>query len=441
MKLPQLSRRSMFRRTLLLLAGFTLLLQVILYALSFRLNVWPLLQVSSEDLVELLVLSVNTIESAQPERRAALRAQIALQHDLSLAEATGPLPGQPSLLPYALALRNLLSKRFDHDLQVTVQDDIYYADIPVDGHMLRFSFPHSRIGTNPLLTLALTLVLTLLLSIGAALVVAYKLTCPIRDLSQAAVQVGQGSAPRLQVQSSVQELDELVTTFNTMAQQVHTLINARTTLLAGISHDLRSPLTRARLAVDLAREGIEPVALDDIDRYLAQMEILLVEFLDFSRGASNVPAQSIDLRDALNNICIDYCSDEPTVHLLGDAVPTHVDLMPFDRVLRNLVSNARRYGGGQPVEIRCADAGNKIIIEVMDRGPGIAPTDRIRIFEPFVRLETSRNRATGGSGLGLAIVRDICRTQGWSIELADREGGGLIARLTIPAKALSLTTV
>lgn len=440
MKLPQLSRRSMFRRTLLLLAGFTLLLQVILYSLSFRINVWPLLQLSSKDLVELMVLSANTLESAQPERRAALRAQIAFQHDLGLAEATGPLPGQSSLLPYAIALRTALRERFGHDLQVTVQDGIYYADIPGDGHMLRFSFPHSRIGTNPLLTLMLTLIVTLLLSIGAALVVACKLTCPMRDLSQAAIQVGQGWAPRLQVQSSVQELDELVVTFNIMAQQVHTLINARTTLLAGISHDLRSPLTRARLAVDLAREDIEPVALDDIDRYLAQMEILLAEFLDFSKGLSGVTAESVDMRDALRNLCEDYDSDEPEVKLLGDAVPLPVDLMPFDRVLRNLVNNARRYGGGLPVEIRCTDAGNNVVVEIMDRGPGIRPADRIRIFEPFVRLENSRNRTTGGSGLGLAIVRDICRAQGWSIELTDRQGGGLAVRLSIPIRVKSELT-
>ncbi len=441
MKLPLLSRRSMFRRTLLLLAGFTLLLQVILYTLSFLLNVWPLLHASTEDLADLIVTSTTKFDSAPPEQRTAFRSQLSSHQHLSVSEADGPTPGQPSMLPYARFLMTALSKRVNSKVQVTVKDGIYYADIPTGGQKVRFSFPHSRIGTDPVLTLILNLIITVLLSIGAALIVACKLTCPMRDLSQAAVQVGQGWAPRLQVQASVQELDELVVTFNAMAQQVHTLINARTTLLAGISHDLRSPLTRARLAVDLARENIGPTALDDIDRYLAQMEILLAEFLDFSKGVSGVPVESIDLREALNNLFVDFASDEPAVHLLGDTVPLYVDFMPFDRVLRNLVSNARRYGGGQPVEIRCKHLGTDVVIEVMDRGPGIRPADRVRIFEPFVRLEGSRNRATGGSGLGLAIVREICRVQGWRIELADRPGGGLTVRLIMPVKALSLPAV
>lgn len=441
MRLPRLSRRSLFRRSVLILTGFTLLSQLIFFAISFRLNVWPLLRSSTEDLADLMVLSANTLENAPPTRRAVLHAQLKLLHHLNATEATGPLRGQSSLLPYARLLQTALTKRLGREVHVTKYGDTYSVDIPTTGHTVRFSFPHSRIGTDPLTTFALNLIITLLLSLGTALVVACKLTCPLRDLSQAATQVGQGCAPRLEAQATVQELDELVQCFNTMAQQVHTLINSRTILLAGISHDLRSPLARARLAVDLARENIGPAALDDIDRYLAQMEILLAEFLDFSKGVSGVEAASADLREALNSLCADFDRGDPAVCLLGDAVPLSVDLMSFDRVLRNLVNNARRYGGGQPVEIRCTDAGRNVVIEVMDRGPGILPVDRQRVFEPFVRLESSRNRSTGGSGLGLAIVRDICRTQGWSVELTGRYGGGLTARLIIPVKALSDITL
>lgn len=429
---PQLSRQSLFRHSVFVLFGITLLLQLILYAVSFRLIVWPLLRSSTDDLADYMVLSAKTFESAAPSQRAALQAQFMSLQNLSAAEATGPLIGQPSLLPYTQLLQAALTRLLGHDVQIIKNGDIYSVDIPADGRRVRISFPRSRIGTDPLLTLALSVIITLLLCLFTALIVARKLTRPLRNLSQAAIQVGQGRAPQLETQATVQELDELVHCFNNMAQQVHALINNRTTLLAGISHDLRSPLTRARLAVDMAKENIGPAALDDIDRYLAQMELLLAEFLDFSNGVSSVEGESTDLGAALKCLCGEFDGGDPAVRLQGDVAPLRVHSMPLDRVLRNLINNARRYGGGQPVEVRCTDAGRNVVIEVMDRGPGIPAADRLRVFEPFVRLESSRNRATGGSGLGLAIVRDICRAQGWSIELKGRHGGGLIARLAIP---------
>ena len=434
MRLPRLSRRSLFRRSALVLVGFTLLIQLILYIVSFGFNLWPLLLSSTEDLADLMVISATTLEAAPPERRAALRAQLSLRHRLSMTQTTEPLIGQPSLLPYTQLLRIALSKRLGQEVQVVKNGSIYSVEIPADGHKVRFSFPRSRIGTDPLTTFAVNLIITLLLSLAAALVAACKLTCPLRDLSQAATQVGQGHAPQLNVKATVLELDELVGCFNTMAQQVHTLINNRTTLLAGISHDLRSPLARARLSVELARENIGPVALDDIDRYLAQMEILLKEFLEFSKGVYGARTVSTDLCEVLSGLCADFERGDPAVSFLGESVSLHVDQVSLDRVLRNLVNNARRYGGGQPVEIHCATVDRNVVIEVMDRGPGIPPADRARVFEPFVRLESSRNRATGGSGLGLAIVRDICHAEGWRVELLRRYGGGLTVRLTIPVR-------
>ncbi len=429
---PLLSRQSLFRQSVFVLFGLTLLLQLILYAVSFRLIVWPLLQSSTEDLAYFMVLSANTLERAPAARRAALRAQFMAMQHMNVIETTAPLAGQPSLLPYTQLLQATLTKLLGHDVQIIKSGNMYSVDIPADGHWVRFSFPRSRIGTDPLLTLTLSLIITLLLCLWAALIYARKLTRPLRNLSQAATRVGQGRAPQLEMQASVQELDELVRCFNNMAHQVHAMINSRTTLLAGISHDLRSPLARARLAVDLARENIGPAALDDIDRYLAQIELLLTEFLDFSNGVSRACMESTDLREALKSLCDEFDNGDPSVCLSQDVTQLRVDSLPLDRVMRNLVNNARRYGGEKPVEIRCTDVGRNVVIEVMDRGPGIHAADRLRVFEPFVRLEDSRNRATGGSGLGLSIVREICRAQGWSVDLKNRYGGGLIARVTIP---------
>ena len=171
--------------------------------------------------------------------------------------------------------------------------------------------------------------------------------------------------------------------------------------------------------------------MDDIGRYLTQMETLLAEFLEFARGVGNFQAAQTPLNEVLASLCNDLSLTKHSVKCTCEKISLKVNRIALERTVTNLIENAQRYGGEQLVEVRCQMSNGSASIEILDRGPGIPQEQRAQVFEPFVRLEGSRNRATGGSGLGLSIVREICAAQGWLIELCDREGGGLVARLII----------
>lgn len=422
-----MSPPSLRRRTALALTWWTILFQVLAFGASGWLVLWPVLRTSAGDLAGLMVFSAQTWVELPEDRRPALRQALLQDHALALAPSTGPGAGRASYLPYALLLERDLARRSGHPAKVRwdAASGSYQADLEIGGRSFRYAFNEDRIGTNPPLAALAVLTSGLLLAWVASGWVARRLTAPLAALEGAAQAVGRGETPALPTDSGVRELDGLTRQFNAMACEVRGLTQARTTLLAGVSHDLRSPLARLRMALELART--DPARLDDMDRYLQEMDGLLGDFLDYSRGVSARHPETVALEPWLSDLARDAgldpaCEADLTAHL---------DPGALRRVLMNLIGNARRHAPGTPPELHCALQGDGLVIEVLDRGPGIPPDQRERVFEPFVRLDAARSG--GGSGLGLAIVQEVCRSHGWRIELADRPGGGLAARLFVPA--------
>ena len=437
MKWPRLTRRSLFGRSALAILGFMLLFQIIAYSITVKLIVWPLIRSSTDDLAALIAQTTRTLAAAPPAQLDALLERLGASYHLRLAVAHGPVQGAPTVLPYAGLLQDALTRRLGIPVQVMKNGNEYAIDIPVTSRTIRFSFPHSRIGTGPYLALLLILSVTLVLSFAASVVVAYKLTGHLRELGRAAARVGQGHALQLDAQAGVEELDELVHSFNHMAQQIHALIQNHTTLLAGISHDLRSPLTRAKLALELAEATPDAATFSDLNRYLEQMENLIAEFLNFSRGVAADAGVPLELSALVSQTCEELSGSGSSVHFSGETGYARCNRSGLSRVLRNLIENAQRYSNG-PVEVSLSLRPHSALIEVRDCGPGIPEAERERVFLPFVRLETSRNPVSGGSGLGLAIVKEICRVHHWKIGLASRAQGGLTASLEIPLAPASL---
>lgn len=432
MRWPRLSPRSLFGRSAFAILAFMLLFQIIAYSITAKLIVWPLARTSADDLASLIVLSAQAVATAPPGQYARLRAQIGARHRLTLALVNAPVAGKAATLPFAELLQEALSQKLGQPVQVMKSGDRYFGNVPTAGRWIHFSFPHSRIGTDPFLALTLMFGVTLLLSFAAAVTIAFKLTGHLRDLGRAAARVGQGHALQLDAHAGVEELDELVQSFNHMAQQIQALLQNHTTLLAGISHDLRSPLTRAKLALELAETLPNAATFNDLGRYLDQLENLIAEFLDFSRGVVADADTTLELSALVAQVCDELSATGSRVHFTGEYVPMQCNPSALLRVLRNLIENAQRYSGGEAVEVHLSLGLATAVIEIHDRGPGIPEAERERVFLPFVRLETSRNPATGGSGLGLAIVKEICRVQHWRIALLSRPAGGLTARVEIP---------
>jgi signal transduction histidine kinase len=265
-----------------------------------------------------------------------------------------------------------------------------------------------------------------------------RLTQPVRTLAAAAERLGRDvNAPPLS-ENGPPEVAAAAAAFNTMAARIRRFVNDRTFLLTAIGHDLRTPITRLKLRAEFIEdEEQRRKFLRDLD----ELETMVAATLDFGRDTTaREPAVPLDLA-LLCQTVLDEAGDvrpEAAEKLVYDG-PAHLTARArttaLKRALGNLVSNAVLYGGSARVTLVPPEAGPKgdvARIEIEDDGPGIPPADLDRVFQPFQRLETSRNRETGGVGLGLPIARNILRAHGGDVTLANRPSGGAKVVITLP---------
>ncbi len=268
---------------------------------------------------------------------------------------------------------------------------------------------------------AVLLTLTLLLAVR-------RILRPMDELSRAALAFGRGEKARI-AEKGPEDVREVTRAFNQMQEQVGRAQEDRARLLAALAHDLRTPITSMRLRVEMLPEG------EDRDRLLdslAEMQHLAEATLDFIRGTTTESHRRYDLATLLDSLCGDlqamglavHCEDSPKCVLQGQ--PEAVK-----RALRNLIENAATYGEQATVTLTTTDS--EAVVTIVDQGPGISEAERERVFEPFYRLEDSRNRETGGAGLGLAIARTLIRGMGGDIRLGTGpDGHGLRVSVTLP---------
>lgn len=279
---------------------------------------------------------------------------------------------------------------------------------------------------------------TLLMALAILVIVALtvrRLTRPLRALADAAERFGRGeTVPPLTVAGPI-EVRRTTAAFNAMQERLGRFIADRTRLLAAISHDLRTPITSLRLRAEfIDDEETRTKVLETLDEMARMVEATLA----FARDdAAAEPTRPVDLAALLQSLTDDLADLGQAVTFAdAPAQPYPCRPVALKRALRNLVENAVRYGGGARIALAATADGPRITID--DDGPGIDPAHAEQVFEPFVRLETSRSRDTGGVGLGLAIARSIVRAHGGELTLANRaaaDGGtaGLTATVTLPA--------
>lgn len=287
----------------------------------------------------------------------------------------------------------------------------------------------ARPDPRPLIRLAIGTALIYLALLAAMVWVAARLTRPLRDLTRAAQRFG-GSGPAAPLAlRGPDDIRRAVEAFNVMSSRVGTLMEEKDRMLGAIGHDLRTPLASLRIRA----ESMEPA--DERERMIAtieEMAAMLDDTLALARsGRSNEPVRTLDLAALVDALVEEYRDMERDVRFDGSGravAPVRPNLVR--RAVRNLIDNALKYAGSAELSVR--DAGDAIAIEVADRGPGIPEGQLDVVREPFVRLETSRSRETGGSGLGLTLARAAALLHGGDLEIVNREGGGLLARLLLP---------
>jgi signal transduction histidine kinase len=263
-----------------------------------------------------------------------------------------------------------------------------------------------------------------------------QLLVPVRTLAEAAERLGRdvANAPALP-ETGPFEIVTAAVAFNTMASRIRRFVEDRTFLLTAIGHDLRTPITRLKLRAEYMEDDEQRLKmLADLD----EMESMVAATLAFGRDITATEAVTrIDLASLLRTI-LDEASDGAPDHAdsLAYAGPDHLPInarpLSLKRAITNLVGNALKYGDAARINLSQKPP-QTVQIDIDDNGPGIQPCDIETVFEPFRRLETSRNRETGGSGLGLSIARNIIRAHGGDILLQNLPAGGLRARVTLPA--------
>ena len=410
---------SLLARTNLTLAVSSLLIALVSIAALNTFLIEPIARQSANDEAALLVLSAQTWVELPPAARPYFELELAENHDLIISSEPRQLAAATLSQPYLGLVQDQLAQRLGEPVMLLEGDELIWLDVNMGGYQLQIGFSPSRRDIEPLY------IGIIIFGLGAAIVfltslyIVQRITRPLVAAADRAESFRGGEDFEPLPESGPRELVSLARNFNTMAREISALLSNRTTLLAGISHDLRTPLTRMRLALELLPDNVEPKLVERFERNLEAMDALIGDALRFARGTGE-PARSVKVVPFIEDVVEGYDASIPFTVAPGTSAELELPLAPgaLKRVLSNLISNAEQHGEGVSVQLDGSE------IHVLDRGAGIPDEYKEQVFQPFFRLDSSRSSVTGGSGLGLAIVMQLCQAHGWRVRIEDPPGGG-----------------
>ena len=418
------------------------LLMVILIVLSFAASVAIFRHVEQEprgrQMAQLVVSVVNltraAVLSAAPEWRNALLSELAESEGLlvQMAEPNEVLEALPDRPPELRMMAEKVRASLGGNTRFAAQRngvEALWVSFFIGAEEFWVALPRERVEHPVSQVLLVWGGVVLALALLGAYFIARQVARPLKRLAQAAQQLGQGATPQPLPERGAQEIVAVSRAFNQMSADLAADERERALVLAGISHDLRTPLARVRLAAELsADESLRDGLVADVE----QMDAVIRQFLDYARLDENEAAVSTDLQALVQETAQPFAAQARSLTLdLPPLPPLAVRPLLLKRALANLLDNAVKYGGGE-ITLQLRQDGNRVILAVADRGAGIPAAQREAAKRPFVRLESARSDTTG-SGLGLAIVERAARLHGGEFYLEDRAEGGLVAKLVLPA--------
>jgi two-component system osmolarity sensor histidine kinase EnvZ len=324
------------------------------------------------------------------------------------------------------ALDDRLSYPFDIDMRTAPETFAIRVGAPLGVYTI--SSPQRRIYTPTTEVFIIWMTGSSILLSAVALIFMRNQIRPIRRLADAAEAIGKGrEVPGFKLEGA-SEVRQAAAALMVMRDRLKRQITQRTAMLAGVSHDLRTPLTRMRLQLEMMPDSNDK---KEFIADIAEMETMLDAYLAFARGEEAEPALDVDLAILLEEVVESARRHNPNISLNAPhGAIVNLRRNAMKRCLANLVGNALRYGQHAHVNMAMRDHAVDIVVD--DDGPGIPQEQQEEVFRPFTRLEKSRNQATGGVGLGLTIARDIARFHGGDVVLENSPLGGLRARVWIP---------
>ncbi len=368
-----------------------------------------------------------------PEGRNWMLANTARSTDLIVTlEPGNTLPEEQPQLRGLLerTLGKALDERVHRPFAINtrVAHEWYEIRVQMPDGVLSVMSPERRLFSPTSYIFILWMVGSALVLFTVAIIFMRNQIRPIKRLAAAADALGKGRDVANFKPEGATEVRQAAAAFLKMRERIHRQITQRTEMLAGVSHDLRTPLTRMKLALDMLGDGPE---VEELMTDVAEMEMMIEGYLAFARGEGTEAVTPTDLTRILNETVAGARREGAEV-LLEAAIDMTLPLRPnaMRRCLANLLSNARRHGAR--IWVQAERRGGSIEILVDDDGPGIPKASREDVFKPFFRLDSSRNQATGGAGLGLTIARDVVRSHGGDVTLSDSPHGGLRVLIRLP---------
>jgi two-component system osmolarity sensor histidine kinase EnvZ len=433
--------RSLFGRLVLLLLLVTLISQATAIFL-FRQDRAALLsrQFGDTKIVQLKALRAG-LANADPKWTTGALARFGEAYQARIvADEDRHFVGGPPQNPVLVELLERLKSELgpETDLRIQPRLQLLWIKLQAGDHAYwaGFQLPPRPGDDAPSRALEWSLI-ALVVLLASAYVFARYLARPLRQLNDAVANVGDGRLPPPLPETGPSEIASLNRGFNQMLANLRRADEDRALLLAGVSHDLRTPLARLRLGIEVG--AYDASEQEGMIADIAEMDKIIGQFLEFARDNNEVSLETGQLNDIVASTVERYRKAGDDVRFArGELPPLPLRSTAMSRLIANLIDNALRYGG-PPVDIVTHADARSAVLEVADRGPGIAPDQVERLKRPFTRGEPARTGAAG-AGLGLAIVDRIARMHGASFELLPREEGGTCARLTFPMRPAPAAT-
>lgn len=434
MLLPQ----SLLWRSFVLIALLLIVSQAMWWQITRLYAQEPQPKQVAQQIISVINLSRAALVNAQRDKRRDLLLELSAREGIRIypGEANERVTS-PLSRPFLRKLRDEIQDRLGENTELTTERlgvRGLWVSFYIEGDAYWVMFPRSRFE-RPFhwVWLSWGILLAILSLVGAYLIV-YRINRPLKTLAIAAEKLGRGETSLPVPTSGPLEIRDLSLAFNQMAKDLERANADKNLFLAGVSHDLRTPLARLRLGIEMLGESNEPRLKSEMTQDIEDLDAIIHQFLIFAREEDGEQAILCNVNKIIEELCARYQRTGTQIRCSPEALPlVCVKPLAISRMLTNLVENALNYGGNE-VEIRTHSEQQGIHISILDRGPGIPEQDIPRLRQAFTRLEAARG-GKPGAGLGLAIVERIVSQHRGTLTLSNRDGGGLHAQIMLPTPA------
>ncbi len=424
--------KGLFYRSLIIVAAPTILLQLIVTVVFFD-SIWIK---ANKGMTRSLVGEIKTLSdvyNTDDKKQINYITEVYKKNfDFVINSIEESLPDEifeRRFSPMDRSLRRELKSTFGSDnywFNTVNYLDIVEVRIKSGNKNLQFFFPKERIATSSVRLFVLWITLPSIILILIAILFLKNQTRPITNLAKAAQRFGKGDYINEFRPSGAREIRNAAYEFDRMAKRINRHLNQRSEMLSGISHDLRTPLTRLKLQLAMVNnKEISNKMSKDID----EMENMLNDYLQFAKTQAKENTERINLRDIFK-IIENRINNSKLKIIIENEISIHGRKNALERCFTNIINNGLIYG--EKVKVTVQKSSNRVVILFDDNGPGIPVEHYRNVFKPFFRLDKSRSLNKSGVGLGLAIVEDIVNSHGGNIQLSKSDMDGLQVKISLP---------